>query len=73
VTERLEVSQIMSYVRSKFQVLRVAGFAGHLESHSREDKTPDSSDDNIDECPPSQRLRLTQPDADIHDARKCCR
>jgi hypothetical protein len=69
VTERLEVSQITSYVRSKFQVLRVAGFAGLLESYSREYNTPDSSDDNIDEGPPSQRLRLTQPDAYIHEAK----
>jgi DNA methylase len=69
VTERLEVSQITSYVRSKFQVLRVAGFAELLESYSREDNAPDSSDDNVDEGPPSQRLRLTQPDADIHEAK----
>jgi hypothetical protein len=69
VTERLEVSQIKSYVRSKFQVLRVASFAELLESYSREDITPDSSDDNIDKCPPSQRLRLTQPDADVREAK----
>jgi hypothetical protein len=66
VTERLDVSQITSYVRSKFQVLRVAGFAKLLDSYSREDNTPDSSDDKIYECPPSKRLRLIQPDADIH-------
>jgi hypothetical protein len=69
VTERLDVSQITSYLRSKFQVMRVADFAELLESFSCEDDTPDYSDDNFDESPPSQRLRLTQPDADIREAK----
>ena len=78
VSERLDVTQITSYIRSKFRVLRVAGFAELLESYSREGITPDSSDDGIDESPPPQRLRLTQPDADIREAKMsplhaCCR
>jgi predicted nucleotidyltransferase len=68
VTEIMDVSQITSYLRSKFQVLRVEVFAELLESYSREDNTPDSSDDNIDEFPPSKRLRLTQLDADLREA-----
>jgi hypothetical protein len=47
----------------------VAGSAELLESYSREDNTADSSDYNIDEVPPSQRLRLTQPVAYIHKAK----
>jgi hypothetical protein len=47
----------------------VAGFTELFESYSREDNTPDSSENNNDECPPSQLLRLTQPDVFIREAK----
>ena len=49
--------------------MRVTGFAELLDSYSPEVDTPDSSEDNIEESSPSQRLRLTQPDTDILEAK----
>ena len=69
VSEKLNASQITSYMQSKFQVLRVAGFAEHLQNHICEENAPESSEDDLDGSPPSQRLRLTQPDADICEAK----
>jgi hypothetical protein len=47
----------------------VAGFTEHLERHSREENAPESLVDDLDESPMSQRLKSTQPDADIREAK----
>jgi predicted RNA methylase len=74
IEDPLHHSKITEYVREKFMGLRVTGFREAItEMDSKGDALEEADDEDDDDGEPSAtRLRRTQPDADIHDAKDVC-
>jgi DNA modification methylase len=70
VATLLPPTDITAYVRTKFHVLRAAGFAESFQSIGGGGSVAEEGTDEIEEGPPTRRVRLTQPDADIRSAKK---
>jgi hypothetical protein len=74
IEESLHHSKIAEYVRERFMVLRAIGFREAInEMDSKGDEQDEADEDEANDGEPSTtRMRRTQPDEDIHDAKTVC-
>jgi DNA modification methylase len=74
IEDSLHHSKITEYVRERFMVLRAVGFREAInEMDSKGDEQDEAAEDEESDGEPSTtRMRRTQPDADIHDAKTVC-
>jgi DNA modification methylase len=74
IEDPLHHSKITEYVRDRFMVLRAIGFREAInEMETKGDAQEEAVDEEDSDDEPSRtRLRRTQPDADIHEAKTVC-
>ena len=74
IEDSLHHSKITEYVRERFMFLRAIGFREAInEMDSKGDAQDEAAEEEESDGEPSTtRMRRTQPDADIHDAKTVC-
>jgi hypothetical protein len=73
IEDSLQHSKILEYVREGFIVLRAIGFREAInEIDSKRDADEAAEEEESYGEPSTTRIRRTQPDADIHDAKTVC-